>query len=420
MTCLTLRIKDLTMKIKKAKDKATILFADQALSFGGSIVVLGSLVEAIDKEKFRPVVVGEMDESILNYHMQGQAKIYVVPRLFNYAHWERISSLVRKIKPRFLFKLTIYLLSAIRSLVNILYVIQLIAIILKEKVDLVHVNNGMSNLEPVLAALLLRRKIIVHFHGIESPGLVQRLLLRKVDRFISISEFLWEELVKNGFPEDRMTVIPNPVQETHAISNKQGDLRKQYGLNEEDKVFSIVGRIVRWKGHIEFLKAAFLVLDSNPDAKALIVGDFSDGDAGYQEKIEKMIEDSSYRDRVIMTGYVKDVSRIYSITDVCVHTSIEPEPFGLVIIEAMANGVPVVASDIGAPPEIIRDKINGYLVSPTETTKLADRIKSLLDNDRLRGDIGRGGCEHVRDNYNIKNYVHSVEQVYRELLEKCL
>ena len=70
------------------------------------------------------------------------------------------------------------------------------------------------------------------------------------------------------------------------------DLRSQYGLNKEDKVFAIVGRIVRWKGHIEFLNAAFLVLESVPDAKALIVGDFSDGDAGYQEKIEKMVEES--------------------------------------------------------------------------------------------------------------------------------
>ena len=151
------------MSVKKEKDKPTILFVDQALSFGGSIVVLGSLVEAMDKDSFRPVVVGEMDESILNYHMQGQAKIYVVPRLFNYARWEKISNVLRRIKPRLLFKLIIYLLSAVRSLVNVIYIIRLVRIILKEKVDLVHVNNGMSNLEPVIAALLLNRKVYCAF-----------------------------------------------------------------------------------------------------------------------------------------------------------------------------------------------------------------------------------------------------------------
>lgn len=120
------------MSVNKAKDKSTILFVDQALSFGGSIVVLGSLVEGLDKEKFRPIVVGEMDESILNYHMQGQAKIYVVPRLFNYGHWLKINTVVKRIKPWLLFKLIIYLMSAISSFANIIYIIRLVKIILKE------------------------------------------------------------------------------------------------------------------------------------------------------------------------------------------------------------------------------------------------------------------------------------------------
>jgi len=64
------------------RDRTTILYVDQALSFGGSIVVLGSLVGAIDKQKFRPVVVGEMSKSILSHHIQDNAKIYVIPRIF--------------------------------------------------------------------------------------------------------------------------------------------------------------------------------------------------------------------------------------------------------------------------------------------------------------------------------------------------
>ena len=121
------------------KGKTTILFVDQALSFGGSIVVLGSLVEGMDKEKYRPVVVGEMDKSILNYHMQEQTKIYVVPRLFNYVRWEKVTRVVRRIRPWLLFKLIIYLMSGVRSFVNTIYIIRLARIILKEKVKLVKV-----------------------------------------------------------------------------------------------------------------------------------------------------------------------------------------------------------------------------------------------------------------------------------------
>ena len=311
-------------------------------------------------------------------------------------------------------------MSVISSLANIVYIIRLVRIILKEKVDLVHVNNGMSNLEPVIAALLLNRKFVVHFHGIERPGLVQKLLLNRVHRYIVISEFLRSALIENGFLKERMIVIPNPVQESHALSKDSGELRSQYGLNKYDKVFAIVGRIVRWKGHIEFLKSAFTVLDIVPDSKALIIGDFSDGGVGYQERIIKMVEESGYKDRIIMTGYVKDVGSIYSIMDVCVHTSIEPEPFGLVIIEAMANAVPVIASDLGAPKEIITDSVNGYLVNPESSEKLAERIISLLSDDELRNRIRSKGREHVRENYQVDKYARSVEKIYSEVLETPL
>jgi glycosyltransferase involved in cell wall biosynthesis len=311
-------------------------------------------------------------------------------------------------------------MSAISSLANIVYIIRLVNVILKEKVDLVHVNNGLSNLEPVIAALLLNRKFVVHFHGIETPGLVQRILLNKVGRFIVISEFLRSALVENGFPKERMIVVPNPVQKTHALSKGLENLRRQYGLNKNDKVFAIVGRIVRWKGHIEFLNAAFIVLESVPDTKALIVGDFSDGDESYQKIIQAIINDSGYCDRIIMTGYIKDVSSIYSIMDLCLHTSIEPEPFGLVIIEAMANGVPVIASDRGAPKEIITDGVNGYIVNPGSSRMIADVAIRLLDDDELRIKIGESGRQHVLQHYNEKDYAHSVESIYAQVLDEVV
>ena len=404
------------------KDKLTILYADQAVSFGGSIVVLGSLVSALDKQKFRAVVVGEMSESILSYHMQGNALIYVIPRIFNYSHWFKVTHVASKIRLRLFRKIFIYLLSGIKSLLNTIYIIRLCRIILKEKVDIVHVNNGLSNTEPIIAAILLGRKYVVHFHGVEKPGLVQRLLINRVHKYIVISQYLADALSENGFPRERMVVIPNPYQESHALSNKNNveekntERRASYDLKQDDKVFAIVGRIVRWKGHIEFLNAAFIVLQAVPDAKALIIGDFSDGDSAYQDQIQKMIENSGFGDRIIMTGYVKDVSSMYAIMDVCVHTSIEPEPFGLVIIEAMANSVPVIASDLGAPKEIISDGTNGYIISPDLPQKIADTVIQLLKDDEQREKMGSSALQHVQQHYNDKDYARAVENIYSAVL----
>ena len=97
-------------EVATPKYKPTILFVDQALTFGGSIVVLGSLVEAIDKQLFRSVVVGEMSRSIINYHIQDNAKIYVVRRLFNYVLWKKVAKLTSRIHAGLLRKLVIYFL----------------------------------------------------------------------------------------------------------------------------------------------------------------------------------------------------------------------------------------------------------------------------------------------------------------------
>ena len=139
-----------------------------------------------------------------------------------------------------------------------------------------------------------------------------------------------------------------------------------------------------------------------------------------RKKLRRWSKKVAYSDRIIMTGYVKDISSIYSVMDVCVHTSIEPEPFGLVIIEAMVNGVPVIASDAGAPGEIIDDKVNGYIVDPKRSGELAETIISLLNDAELRGNIGQKGRLHVKKNYNVKDYARSVEQVYRVVLGKSI
>ena len=306
----------------------------------------------------------------------------------------------------------------VRGLANMGYGVRLVKLILSEDVDIVHVNNGMSNLAPVIAAIVLRRGCVVHFHGMEKPGFFQRLFIHKVSRFIAVSEYLKKNLVENHIPEDRIVVIHNPARFKSVHSGTRDRVREQYGIDPDQRVFGIVGRIIRWKGHIEFLKAADLVFKSVPQAKGLIVGDFSDGDNRYQELIARMVEESEFSDRFIFSGYMHDIENLYSIMDVCVHTSIDPEPFGLVITEAMAHGVPVVASDRGAPREIINDGKDGFLVDPVATERLSSVIISLLTDEALRQRIGDSGRERVRKGFQADAYAREMENIYMEVLEE--
>jgi glycosyltransferase involved in cell wall biosynthesis len=396
--------------------KITVLFVDQAVAFGGSIVVIGCLVEAIDKSRYRPIVVGEMDAAILQHNIKNHAKIFYISRMFNYALLAKMIKRISRIPGSLIRKLLVYTLSAARGLANMAYGASLVRLILRERVDIVHVNNGLGNLAPVIAATLLKRKCVVHFHGVEKPGRVPGLFIQKVSRFIAVSEYLKKCLVENHIPEDRMTVMHNPVRFKTVQQCTRERVRHRYDILPGQRVFGIVGRIVRWKGHIEFLKAANIVLRTMPEAKVLIVGDFSDGDIKYQTLITRMVEASEFGDRIIMSGYLNDVEELYSIMDVCVHSSIEPEPFGLVITEAMAQGVPVVASNRGAPREIINDGVDGFLVDPADSLAVASVIISLLSNERLRQRIGNKGRERIQKEYQISNYAHAMEGLYMEVL----
>jgi len=399
-----------------SKEKITVLYADEAIAFGGSLVVVGHLVDAIDKDQFRPVVVGAMGVDRLKKYIQQTVPVYSIPRLYNYAHWAKTITIINRIPVRLVRKILNYLLSLVRVLLNSLYLARLSRVIIKEKVAVIHVNNGMNNLASVLAAVLLRRSFVVHIHGIDNPGFIQRWLISRVPRFIVISEYVKERLVKNGFPEDRMIVIPNPVRPEPVLQDEVKGLRKHYGIKENDRVLGIVGRIVRWKGHVEFLQAANIVMKTIPELKLLIVGDYSDGEKAYQDKITSMVEEGDFKDRVIFTGYVKNVGEHYSLMDVCVHASIEPEPFGLVITEAMSYGVPVVASDRGAPREIITDGEDGYLVNPEASSVFAERIIGLLANEDQRCRMGEKGKEHVLKYYPLGAYGRKMERVYQEVL----
>lgn len=398
------------------KKKISVLYVDQAVAFGGSLIVVGHIIDALDKKKFRPVVVAELDKSILKNHIKLDVPIYIKRRIYNYMHWMKTVRIIKKVPGKHLRKIVNYLFYGIQSLANSVYFFSLMRVVIDEKIDLIHVNNGMNNFAPILVSILLKRKFVVHCHGIEYLDHKQRFVIEKVPKFIIISEFLKKKMIANHMPEDRMVVIPNPVKVKEISPDKVEQLRKKYNIRKQDLVFGIVGRIMRWKGHIELLMAAKIVLSALPKAKLVIIGGTSDGNIRNIKNITKMIDDSGFKDRIIFTGYVPDVSAFYKIIDVCVHCSIEPEPFGLVITEAMSYGVPVIASDLGAPKEIITDGENGYIIDPTATEKLAKTIIKLLTDDGLRERIGERGKQHVESTYQLEAYGHSIEKVYLDLL----
>lgn len=397
------------------RNAVRILFVDQAVGFGGSIIVISNLLTCLKKTHFAAVVVGEMDPRILAHHVGGRAKLEILHRPLNYVHMESFSNFLRRWRSPPLHRVGMYLFTIAAAIANLAYMIRLGAVIVRERIDVMHVNQS-DNTEAIVTGLVLGRKIVIHVHGTGHAGLSYRWIMRAIPHVVAISEYIKRDLIENRVPESRISVVPNPTIIRPPSKQALERVKATYGIVPGQKIFGIFGRLVRWKGHAQFIHAAQIVLAKEPTARAFIVGDVSDGDKEFLHELKAMVQRSGIQNKVTFTGYVREVDRMYSVMDLVVHASIEPEPFGLVITEAMAHGIPVVASTLGATGEIITHGYDGLLVDPRQPEELASAILRLLRDDTLRETMGARAMETVQHKYNGDVYAERMGEVYRTVV----
>ena len=304
-----------------------------------------------------------------------------------------------------------------RHVVNLPYTVTLVALMARHRIDLVQVNHGLGGHEVGLAAMLLRRPRIGFFRAYWNMGRVQRRVFEPgILKFVAVSEHIANRAIADGIPRHKLIVATPPVIIEGVSETDLRAARARHRLDAGAPLFGIFGRIVPWKGQIEFLRAAALVFAKISAAKALVVGDAADGEREYMRLLYDFVEENGLQERVIFTGYREDVATYYELVDVAVHASIEPEPSGRVILEAMSYGTPVVASHLGGPKEFIEEGVDGFIVDPTDSARMAERVVTLLENEERRKTMGARGREKVRAVYGPEPYARAIEGAYREVL----
>jgi len=314
-----------------------------------------------------------------------------------------------------------YLTGALRPVADLARVVR------RARPDLVYANSIRSGLVAALALRLVRcrPRLIVHARDALGDGALDGLTAAAIgheaDRVVAISAY-----VARGFARragaDKLRVLHNAIDpERYRFDAAKGRaFRARLGVPAAAPLLAVVGQLTPWKGQGEALEAVALLRRSHPDAHLVIAGA-----AKFTGK-HRRYDTNAYRDALVararkpdLAGHVHfpgDVAdaAVYSAADLVVVPS-WAEPFGRVVIEAMATGTPVLATTAGGVPEIITHGVDGWLVSPRDPTALARGMARLLDDAPLRHKLAAVGRDAVEERFALADYMPALEGMWREV-----
>ena len=290
-----------------------------------------------------------------------------------------------------------------------------------QRAQIIHTNTIKAHLYGALAGRLAGLPVVWHLRDYVNASYfprpavrVVRFLARHAPRHVvGVSRSVLDQL-QLGDGGRRSTVVLDGLAEEELAAGP--NTRPTPGPGSGPVRIGIVGRLARWKGQHVFIEAAARVVAAGYDAEFVVVGAALFGEEDYEAGLRRQAETLGLAGRVKFLGFTRDVVGELRKLDVLVHASTTGEPFGQVIVEGMAVGLPVVASRGGGVPEIITDGENGLLTPMGDAPALAAALLSLLGDPALAQRLGRAGYEHVRSGFRASRGAGQVADIYQAIL----
>lgn len=279
--------------------------------------------------------------------------------------------------------------------------------------DLVHTNSLKAALYGGLAGRLAGVPVVWHVRDriaddyLPSPAVrLVRLTARVLpSAVIANSATTMATLGRVRRPN---AVVPSPIE--------QRSIKRAPTANGQHLRVAIVGRLAHWKGQHVFLEA-FARAFPDGDARAVVVGGALFGEERYAERLHEDVRRFGIEDRTTFTGHVDDIDAVLSDVDILVHASVTAEPFGQVVVEGMAAGLPVIAAAAGGPAEVIEDGVDGLLHEPGDVDDLATCLRRLADEPDLRRRLAAAGRARA-EAFRPEPLARRVRALYGEVLSR--
>jgi glycosyltransferase involved in cell wall biosynthesis len=323
-------------------------------------------------------------------------------------------SLIRRISPWNDFKSFVLLWSLIR----------------RYKPHIVHTHTSKAGFLGRVAAWLARVPVLIHkphghvFYGHFSPGLSRLfLLLEKLlggitDHVVALTPREAKDyLTLRVLTADKVSIIHSGVDFHRFIegAKQRTRKRKELGIPPDSLVVGYVGWLIPIKGVTSLVSAMARVVEQHPESMLVLVG--KGDDKGEEEiKLKEQVESLGLAGKVLFLGWRPDVDEIMGCFDIFVLPSLN-EGMGRVLVEAMATGLPIVASSVGGIPDLVKDGENGLLVPPADASALEKAFSDLLTDKEKRNRMGEAGKKMCLP-YSAEAMVEQIDDLYKDLLEK--
>jgi L-malate glycosyltransferase len=290
----------------------------------------------------------------------------------------------------------------------------------KQNADIFHVHTAHGLISAALVRYWSERRIKVvcsrrtDFHlRTHFLNLSVRKYIWAADKILAVSNTIKNVLISDGIPNDRIETVYSGIDTDAFNPAEDGDpVRTELGIGAGCVTVTMVAALVPHKDPFTFLRAAERLADGFPRVYFLLVGA---GDLW--DEIRNAIQNSSLKDRFIMTGFRNDIHRILAATDIFCMSS-KTEGLCTSILDAMAMARPVVATRAGGIPEVVADSATGYLVPVQDPAALAEKIAVLIGDPERRRIMGDAGRQRVTSMFNMRETVRKTAAVYRELMNE--
>lgn len=385
-----------------------VLFIHQSAELYGSDKTILMFISSLDKTKYKPVVVVPFEGPLTREFEKNNIEVVIAPVLKLYRKMLTPKNMLLATKE---YKQGLDILENLHKkykfdLVYSHTLAALIGIIFARKHNIKHLWHIQEILAKPVAINKIFKQLLnlkANHKAIYDSKATMKFWIENDVKLTAKSDFVWNGLDASKIP-------------TYSDEHRKSVRSKFFEVDETITVIGLVGRINSWKGQPLLLNAYHRIAEKYPNSKLVFIGSAPPNQEFFTDDLKKSIAGFNLDKQVKIIPFQEDIWQLWDAIDIAVVPSTEPEPFGMVAIEAMLSRKPVIAANHGGLTEIVQNEKTGLLFEPQNADELAKALIVLLDDKNMQTQFGAVGYNRAAEHFSLKSHVAKFESIFEDII----